>query len=156
MGHIFFFGTKYSAPLGAQVTTPEGETVTVQMGSYGIGVSRLVGAAIEACHDERGIVWPEAIAPFRVGLINLRGADTACVTACDELYAKLQAADIEVIYDDRDERAGVKFADMDLIGVPWQILVGPKGLANGVVEVKNRKTGAVVECAPDAAIAMVR
>ena len=155
VGHIFHFGTKYSKPMNAMVSTPDGEQVPVQMGSYGIGVSRLVAAAIEAGHDARGIVWPEAIAPFRAGLINLRVQDAACTTACDDLFAKLQKAGVEVIYDDRDERAGVKFADMDLIGVPWQILVGPKGLANGVVELKNRKTGEVREVTPDTAVELV-
>jgi prolyl-tRNA synthetase len=100
------------------------------MGSYGIGVSRLVGAIIEASHDEAGIVWPEAVAPFKVGLINMRADDAACAAAATKLYAKLTAAGVEVLYDDRDERGGAKFATMDLIGLPWQVIVGPKGLAS--------------------------
>ena len=137
VGHIFYFGTKYSAPMGAVVNSPNGD-VTVEMGSYGIGVSRLVGALIEAHHDEAGIKWPEAVAPFRVGLINLKKGDAACDEACEKLY---KAFGSEVLYDDRDERAGVKFADMDLIGLPWQVVVGPKGIAGGIVELKNRSTG---------------
>jgi len=153
IGHIFFFGTKYSEPLGATVQGPDGEAVTVQMGSYGIGISRLVGAVIEASHDDNGIIWPEAVAPFRVGLINLRADDADCVAAADNLYGKLQAAGVEVLYDDTPERAGAKFASMDLIGLPWQLMVGPRGLANGVVELKNRATGEREELSPDSALA---
>jgi prolyl-tRNA synthetase len=152
VGHIFYFGTKYSKPLGATVTGPNGETITVEMGSYGIGVSRLVGAVIEASHDERGIIWPEAVAPFKVGLVNLRVADAKCMAACDEFYAKLRAARVEVLYDDRDESAGSKFATMDLIGLPWQLVVGPRGVAAGTVELKNRKTGAKEEISSEAAL----
>jgi len=137
VGHIFYFGTKYSKAMNAVVNSPTGD-VTVEMGSYGIGVSRLVGALIEAHHDEAGIKWPEAVAPFRVGLINLKKGDAACDEACEKLY---RAFGSEVLYDDREERAGVKFADMDLIGLPWQVVVGPKGIANGIVELKNRATG---------------
>lgn len=153
VGHIFFFGDKYSTPLGAKVQTKDGQTVPVQSGSYGVGVSRLAGAIIEASHDENGIVWPEPVAPFKVALINLRSGDSACDAACDDLYAKLQEAGIEVIYDDREERAGVKFADMELIGIPWQIIVGPKGLANGVVELKSRASGEKVELSAESALA---
>jgi len=138
VGHIFYFGTKYSTAMGATVTDSSGADVPVEMGSHGIGVSRLVGAIIEASHDEAGIIWPESIAPFKVGLINLRAGDEACDAACDKLYANLRKAGVEIIYDDRDERAGVKFANMDLIGVPWQLAVGPRGLKNGVVELKRR------------------
>lgn len=152
VGHIFFFGDKYSAPLGAMVTTKDGDQVPVQMGSYGIGVSRLVGAIIEACHDDNGIIWPESVAPFKVGLINLRSGDDACDAACEDIYGKLQQAGIEVMYDDRSERAGVKFANMDLIGLPWQLVVGPKGLAAGVVELKNRKSGEKQELPLDKAL----
>jgi prolyl-tRNA synthetase len=137
VGHIFYFGTKYSKAMNAVVASPNGD-VPVEMGSYGIGVSRLVGALIEAYHDDAGIKWPEAVAPFRVGLINLKKGDAACDEACETLY---RAFGSEVLYDDRDERAGVKFADMDLIGLPWQVVVGPKGIANGIVELKNRATG---------------
>jgi prolyl-tRNA synthetase len=145
VGHIFFFGDKYSKPFNAVVPTPEGGETTIQMGSYGIGVSRLVGAIIEASHDEKGIIWPEAVAPFKVGLINLRSGDDDCDAACDDIYGKLNAAGVEVLYDDRPERAGSKFADMDLIGLPWQLVVGPRGLKNGVVELKNRRTGETEE-----------
>lgn len=153
VGHIFYFGTKYSSALGARVAGPDGEPVDVEMGSYGIGVSRLVGAVIEASHDESGIVWPESVAPFRVGIVNLRAADAACVRACEDLAARLAAAGASVLLDDRDERAGVKFATADLIGLPWQVLVGPRGLKNGVVEIKPRAGGAAETLPPDAAVA---
>jgi prolyl-tRNA synthetase len=152
VGHIFYFGTKYSVPMGATVTGPDGEQVAVEMGSYGIGVSRLVGAIIEASHDDAGIVWPDAVAPFKVGLINLKSGDAECDRVCGDLYAALSRAGVEVLYDDRDERPGVKFADMDLIGLPWQLTVGPRGLKNGVVELKRRATGERAELAPDAAV----
>jgi prolyl-tRNA synthetase len=152
VGHIFYFGTKYSKPMNAVVTGPDGQSVPVEMGSYGIGVSRLVGAIIEASHDENGIVWPEAVAPFKVGLVNLRAGDAKCAAAADALYGKLRAAGLEVLYDDRDESPGAKFAVMDLIGLPWQLVVGPRGLAAGKVELKNRKTGAREELAPEAAL----
>jgi prolyl-tRNA synthetase len=152
VGHIFYFGTKYSKPMNAVVTGPNGETVPVEMGSYGIGVSRLVGAIIEASHDDKGIIWPEAVAPFRVGLINLRVADAKCVAAADALHARLRDAGIETLYDDRDESAGAKFATMDLIGLPWQLVLGPRGLAAGTVELKNRATGAKEEIPVQAAL----
>ena len=155
VGHIFYFGTKYSKPLGARVSTPAGEQVDVHSGSYGIGVSRLVGAIIEASHDGAGIVWPDAVAPFKVGLINLKAGDAACDKACADLYAKLKNAGVEVLYDDRDERPGAKFADMDLIGLPWQLIVGPRGLAAGKIEVKRRATGERQELATDAALTRV-
>lgn len=145
VGHIFYFGTKYSESMGAKVAGPDGKEVTVEMGSYGIGVSRLVGALIEANHDENGIIWPEAVAPYKVGIINLRFKDENCTAACDALYEKMQGVGIEVLYDDRDAGAGAKFADMDLIGLPWQVVVGPKGLEKGVYELKNRRTGERVE-----------
>ncbi len=153
VGHIFHFGTKYSKAMNATVAGPDGEAVFPQMGSYGIGVSRLVGGLIEAFHDENGIVWPEAVAPFGAGIINLKTGDEACDAVCADLYAKLQAAGRDPIYDDRDERAGAKFADMDLIGIPWQIVVGPRGVKNGVVEFKNRATGEREEISADAALA---
>ncbi|WP_417457169.1 proline--tRNA ligase [Kordiimonas sp.] len=153
VGHIFFFGEKYSKPLNASVQGPDGETANVQMGSYGVGVSRLAGAIIEACHDENGIVWPESVAPFKVGLMNLRVKDDDCTAACDKMYADLTAAGIDVLYDDRDQSAGAKFANMDLIGLPWQLAIGPRGLKNGVVELKNRKTGERVELSPADALA---
>ncbi|NIZ02112.1 proline--tRNA ligase [Thalassospira lucentensis] len=152
VGHIFHFGTKYSEPMGATVLGPDGKDTPVQMGSYGIGVSRLVGALIEASHDENGIIWPESVAPYKVGLINLRTGDDACDAACEDAYAKMTNAGIEVLYDDRDIRAGGKFADMDLIGLPWQIVIGPKGLKNGVVELKNRRSGEKTEVTFEAAL----
>jgi prolyl-tRNA synthetase len=155
VGHIFYFGTKYSKPMGAAVTAPDGSQVFVEMGSYGIGVSRLAGAIIEASHDENGIVWPEQVAPFRVGLVNLRASDAKCAAACDELYAKLRDGGVEVLYDDRDESPGSKFATMDLIGLPWQLVVGPRGLAAGKVELKQRRTGAREELSAEAALAKV-
>ena len=141
VGHIFFFGTKYSKPMNATVQTADGANVPVQMGSYGIGVSRLVGGIIEACHDENGIVWPQSVAPFEVGLISMRPKDEAVATVADEAYDALQAAGLDVLYDDTDERPGSKFNRMDLIGLPWQIVIGPRGIENGVVELKNRKSG---------------
>jgi prolyl-tRNA synthetase len=153
VGHIFYFGTKYSEKLGAIVTDSDGKEVTVEMGSYGIGVSRLVGGIIEASHDENGIIWPESVAPFLVGLINLKAGDDKTTAACDDLYGKLRAAGIEVLYDDREGRAGQKFADMDLIGLPWQLIVGPRGLDNGVVELKNRASGEREEISPESALA---
>lgn len=152
VGHIFHFGEKYSKAMGASVAGPDGKDVTVSMGSYGIGVSRLVGGIIEACHDENGIVWPESVAPFKVGLINLKSGDTDCDAACDDLYGKLQNAGVEVLYDDTNDRAGGKFAKMDLIGLPWQVTIGPRGLKTGVVEFKNRATGAKEELSPEAAL----
>jgi prolyl-tRNA synthetase len=152
VGHIFYFGTKYSKPMNALVAAPDGRMVPVEMGSYGIGVSRLVGAIIEASHDENGIIWPESVAPFKVGLVNLRASDGKCTAACDDLYAKLRSAKVEVLYDDRDESPGAKFATMDLIGLPWQLVVGPRGLAAGKVELKNRKTGVREELTPEAAL----
>ena len=141
VGHIFFFGTKYSKPMGLKVQGPDGGEVIPQMGSYGIGVSRLMGAIIEACHDDAGIVWPDSVAPYAVGLINMRADDAKCAAAADDLYARLRTAGIETLYDDRDERGGAKFATMDLIGIPWQIVIGPRGLERGVVELKRRATG---------------
>lgn len=141
VGHIFSFGTKYSEPMKATVQGPDGQQVPVQMGSYGVGVSRLLGAIIEASHDEGGIIWPEGVAPFDVGIVNMRQGDAACDAACETAYNALKAAGREVLYDDTDARGGAKFATMDLIGLPWQLIVGPKGIAEGVVEIKNRKTG---------------
>lgn len=141
VGHIFFFGTKYSEAMGAKVQSPDGQLTTVQMGSYGVGISRLVGAIIEASHDEAGIVWPVPVAPFEVGLINLRAGDEATDAACTDVYAKLGAAGLEVLYDDRDERAGTKFTTMDLIGLPYQLIIGPKGVKAGEIELKHRASG---------------
>jgi len=153
VGHIFYFGTKYSQPMGAVVAGPDGASVPLEMGSYGIGVSRLVGALIEANHDDAGIIWPESVAPFRVGLINLRPGDQRCRQAADDLYAKLRNAGTEVLYDDRDESPGAKFATMDLIGLPDQLVIGPRGLAAGTVELKRRRTGERQEVSPETALA---
>ena len=150
VGHIFYFGTKYSEPLGASVQGPDGQKITLEIGSYGIGVSRLVGAIIEASHDDNGIIWPESVAPWKVGLINLKVGDADCDATCERIYAELGAAGVEVLYDDRDERAGGKFADMDLVGIPWQLTVGPRGLKDGKIEVKQRADGEKSELAIDA------
>ncbi len=141
VGHIFYFGDKYSKPMDAKVTMADGSEVFVEMGSYGIGVSRLVGGIIEASHDENGIVWPASVSPYDVGLINLKAGDDACASACDGFFSQMKAAGLDVLYDDTDERAGAKFANMDLIGLPWQLIAGPRGLKNGVVELKNRASG---------------
>jgi prolyl-tRNA synthetase len=155
VGQVFNFGTKYSAPMGAIVSLADGSSVPLEMGSYGIGVSRLVGALIEAHHDDAGIIWPEAVAPFHVGLINLRAADAKCAAAADELYGKLTVAGIDVLYDDRDESPGAKFARMDLIGLPWQLIVGPRGVAAGTLEVKNRRSGERQDLPAEAALKRV-
>ncbi len=153
VGHIFYFGTKYSQSMGASVAGPDGEAVFVQMGSYGIGVSRLVGAIIEAGHDDAGIVWPEPVAPFKIGIVNLKVGDAACDAAAEKAFSTLTAAGLDVLYDDRDERAGVKLADMDLIGVPYQMVIGPRGVARGMVEIKDRRTGEREELSEEAAFA---
>ena len=150
VGHVFFFGDKYSRPLNAYITTSSGKDVAVQMGSYGVGISRLVAAIIEASHDDRGIVWPTSVAPFQVGLLEL-GSSSAARKAGqteageeDSLYAMLCREGIETLYDDRaDVSAGVKFAEMDLLGLPWQVIVGGKNSEHGSVEVKNRKSGKI-------------
>lgn len=152
VGHIFYFGTKYSTPLKAEVQNPEGKNIPLHMGSYGIGVSRLVGAIIEASHDDKGIVWPPEVAPFDLGLINLKADDPLCQKLAEDLYAKLRKGGKDVLYDDRNERAGAKFADMDLIGLPWQIVLGPKGAARGAVEVKNRRSGETLDLSLEAAL----
>ncbi len=141
--------------MSAFLTSPQGEQVAVHMGSYGIGVSRLAGAIIEASHDEDGIIWPDSVAPFDVALINLRSGDAATDAACDDIDRRLQQAGRTVLYDDRDERAGAKFADMDLIGLPWQLVVGPRGVKAGTVELKRRATGERVELSLEAALARV-
>jgi prolyl-tRNA synthetase len=151
VGHIFYFGDKYSRPMGAMAAGPDGEAIALEMGSYGIGVSRLVGALIEANHDDAGIIWPHSVAPFRVGLINLRPADARCRAAADDLYAKLLAAGVEVLYDDRDESPGAKFATMDLTGLPDQLVIGPRGIAAGTIELKNRRSGERQELSVEAA-----
>jgi len=155
VGHIFYFGTKYSDALGATVQNAEGKDVAVHMGSYGIGVSRLVGGIIEAGHDENGIIWPTEIAPFGVGILNLKVDDADCTAACEQLYAQAQAAGLDPLLDDRDMRPGGKFADMELIGLPWVITIGPRGLKDGMAELKNRKTGEKHDVAIDAVLAKI-
>jgi prolyl-tRNA synthetase len=153
VGHIFYFADKYSKAMGLKVSGRDGSVVTPMMGSYGIGVSRLVGAIIEASHDDAGIVWPEPVAPWQVGLVTMRQDDAPSVAAAEELYAQLQAAGVETLYDDRDERGGVKLGSMDLIGLPWQVIVGPRGIAGGTVELKERATGIREELSPESAMA---
>ena len=145
IGHLFYFGQKYSAPLKANVSDKDGKNVSVYMGSYGIGVSRLVGAIIDAYNDENGIVWPESVAPFLFGILNLKYNDNKCKEFCDDLYAKLKSMQFTVIYDDRNEGPGTKMAEMDLIGVPWQFRIGPRGLSHDIIELKNRKSGELTE-----------
>ncbi|MBY0300106.1 MAG: proline--tRNA ligase [Methylobacterium sp.] len=156
VGHIFYFGTKYSEPMGARVTGPDGQERPVHMGSYGIGPSRLVAAIIEASHDEAGIVWPDSVAPFDVALLNLKTGDAATDAACASIQGELEAAGLTVLYDDRDERPGAKFASADLIGLPWQVIVGPKGLADGTIELKRRATGERESVAPQALVDRLR
>ena len=153
VGQIFYFGTKYSEPMKAMVAGPDGVDVPIHGGSYGVGVSRLLGAIIEACHDDAGIKWPEAVAPFRAVVLNLKQGDPAVDAACEKLYAELQAKGVDVLYDDTDQRAGAKFAAADLIGIPWQIMIGPKGLADGKVELKRRSDGSRETMSPADAVA---
>ena len=152
VGQVFFLGDKYTKGMGVTIPDATGQAITPQMGCYGIGVSRLLGAIIEASHDDNGIIWPESVAPFKVGLINLRVGDDKCDTLCKTLYEGLQAKGLTVLYDDTDDRAGAKFASMDLIGLPWQVVVGPKGAEKNVVELKNRKTSVKIELSADAVI----
>ena len=152
VGQIFYFGTKYSEAMGANVVTDTGERVPVHMGSHGIGVSRLLGAIIEASHDDNGIIWPEGVTPFHCGIVNLKQGDAEADAACDALYQSLTALGLDPLYDDRNERAGGKFATMDLIGLPWRITVGPRGLKNGVVELTSRRTGTSQELPPEQAV----
>jgi len=153
VGHIFYFGTKYSAAMGLSVPGQDGKPVIPEMGSYGIGVSRLVGALIEAHHDEAGIIWPDSVAPYAAAILNLKQGDATTDAICEQLHAALGD---NAVYDDRSERAGVKFADADLMGFPWQAIVGPRGAANGVVELKRRATGERVEVSVEEALARIR
>ncbi|MBO1325842.1 proline--tRNA ligase [Acetobacter sp. TBRC 12305] len=152
VGHIFYFGNKYTKALDVSITGPDGNKLYPEMGSYGIGVSRLTGAIIEACHDENGIIWPDSVAPFKAAILNLKMGDTLCDDVCERIYA---AAPEDFLYDDRAERAGVKFADADLMGHPWQIVVGPRGAKEGIVELKRRATGERREVSVDDALALV-
>jgi prolyl-tRNA synthetase len=154
VGQVFFLGNKYTKAMGVTVSGPNGE-ITPEMGCYGIGVSRLVGAIIEASHDENGIIWPEQVAPFDAAILNLRAGDAACDALCEKLYAGMNQAGLKPLYDDTDKRGGEKFAAMDLIGLPWQLTVGPKGAAAGTIEVKYRRTGEKCEISPEAAISKV-
>ena len=156
VGQIFYFGTKYSDALGARVQGPDGKPRALHMGSHGIGVSRLVGAIIEASHDDKGIIWPEGVTPFHVGIVNLKQDDPATDSACEGIYKELESQGLTALYDDRKDRAGAKFATMDLIGLPWRITVGPRGLANGLVELTSRRTGETEEVTPQAAIARLK
>ena len=153
VGHIFYFGDKYSKAMGLKVSGADGSMVTPMMGSYGVGVSRLVGAIIEASHDEAGIIWPEPVAPWQVGLVTMRADDAPTTAGADDLYSKLNAAGVETLFDDRDERGGAKLASMDLVGLPWQLIVGPRGIASGTVELKNRATGEREELSIESALA---
>lgn len=155
VGQIFYFGTKYSEPMGAVVVNENQERVPVHMGSHGIGVSRLLGAIIEASHDDKGIIWPEGVTPFHCGLLNLAPGDVRADTACETLYASLNALGLEPLYDDTDERAGGKFARMDLIGLPWRLTVGPRGLKSGMIELTSRRTGKSEEMSPEQAIGRI-
>lgn len=152
VGHIFYFGTKYSEAMGAKVQGPDGKEHAVHMGSYGIGPTRLVPAIIEASHDENGIIWPDAIAPFGAVIVNMKSGDAACDEASESIYRALSKAGLDPLYDDTDDRAGTKFATADLIGVPKQVVVGPRSVANGEVEIKDRKTGARETLTIEAAI----
>ena len=155
VGHIFSFGTKYSEPMGATVQNSEGKIVPVQMGSYGIGVSRLIGGIIEASHDENGIIWPRSVAPFEVGIISMKPDDEAVAAVADDAYAKLTEAGIDVLYDETAERAGPKFGRMELIGLPWQVTIGPRGVKEGKVELKRRATGEKEDVSLDDALSRI-
>jgi prolyl-tRNA synthetase len=156
VGQIFYFGTKYSETMKALVAGPDGAERPIHGGSYGVGVSRLVGAIIEAFHDDAGIKWPEAVAPFRVAILNLKQGSSDTDAACEKLYAELTAAQIDVLYHDLDERPGSKFATTDLIGIPWQVIVGPKGLAEGKIELKRRADGSRETLPPADLLARLR
>lgn len=156
VGQIFYFGTKYSDVMNATVQGPDGKPVAVHMGSHGIGVSRLLGAIIEANHDDKGIIWPEGVTPYHVGIVNLKQGDDVVDAACDALYKEFTVAGLEALYDDRTERAGGKFATMDLIGLPWRIIVGPRGLKNGLVELASRRTGNSQEMTPAEAVVRIK
>ena len=152
VGHIFYFGTKYSDPMKAEVQTKDGDLVTIHGGSYGVGVSRCVGAIIEASHDENGIIWPDEVAPFGAGIISMKPDDADVAAVADEAYAKLTAAGKDPLYDETADRAGPKFARMELIGLPWQLTVGPRGVKNGTVELKRRATGEKEDLSLESAI----
>lgn len=156
VGQVFYFGTKYSEPMRAVVSHSDGSEQPVHMGSYGVGVSRLIGAIIEASHDDDGIIWPMSVAPFKIGIINLRQGDAQTDAACESAWQQLEAAGLEPLYDDSDSRAGAKFSRMDLIGLPWQVIIGPRGLKDGLVELKQRATGERQSVSLDAAINILK
>ena len=153
VGHIFYFGTKYSAAMGASVSGPDGEMTDLHMGSYGIGVSRLVGAIIEASHDDKGIIWPQSVSPFDAGIVNLKPGHDETDKVTGIIYQAAQNAGHDILLDDSQDSAGAKLARMDLIGLPYQIIAGPRSTERGVVELKCRKTGAVSEHSPQEALA---
>ena len=155
VGQIFYFGTKYSDAMKATVAGADGAEMPIHGGSYGVGISRLVGAIIEACHDDAGIKWPEAVAPFKAIILNLKQGADDTDAACEKLYRELSARGVEVLYDDTDQRAGAKFAAADLIGIPWQIMIGPKGLAEGRIEIKRRSDGSRENLAHADVVAMI-
>ncbi len=155
VGHIFYFGTKYSEAMGASVAMPDGERRLLHGGSYGIGVSRLAGAIVEACHDDAGIIWPDSVAPFDTGIVNLKAGDPLCDSMAAAVEERLDSAGLEVLHDDRDERAGVKFSDMDLIGLPWQVIIGPRGAASSRVELKRRADGERLDLSMDDAVSRI-
>lgn len=155
VGHIFLLGSKYTDAMNVNVSDAGGKESRVQMGTYGIGVSRLVGAIIEASHDAAGIIWPESVAPFKVGIINVRSGDSACDALCETVYSQLQHANVAALYDDTDQRGGAKFASMDLIGTPWQISIGPRSAEAGVLELKYRRTGEKIEMPVEQAISHI-
>ena len=155
VGHIFYFGSKYSAPMGGSVADETGASVDVHMGSYGIGVSRLVGGIIEACHDDNGIIWPEAVAPFDVAVVNLKPGDATCDAMAEDMYRKLTDAGRDVLLDDTPERPGAKLAGMDLIGTPYQVIIGPRIAAEGKVEWKERKSGRTEQLNPEDALTLL-
>lgn len=154
VGHIFNFGQKYSQAMNAFVMDVDGKKAHPNMGSYGIGVSRLLGAIIESSHDDKGIIWPESVTPFKVGIVNIKTGLESCDKACEDLYNQLQEKNVEVLYDDKKESAGKKFATMDLIGLPWQIAIGPRSVDAGTVELKNRKTGEKLEISTEEAVGL--
>jgi len=156
VGHIFYFGDKYSAPMGFKVSGPGGQMVTPMMGSYGIGVSRLVAAIIEASHDDGGIIWPESVAPWQFGIVTMRQDDAASAAAAEDIYGKLQGLGVDIaLYDDREERGGVKLSSMDLMGLPWQVIIGPRGIAEGTIEMKYRRTGEKQTVSLESALSML-
>lgn len=155
VGHIFNFGTKYSESMDVKVNNEKGEEVPLEMGSYGIGISRTVAGIIESHHDEKGIIWPESVAPFKASIINLVPKSIECRSIAEKAYGMFDEKNVDVLYDDTDERAGQKFATHDLIGTPWQIIIGSKKAGNGLVELKHRSTGETEDLPVDMAVAKI-